>query len=120
MLDKKVMRWNDPEITKLNPGVALPDEAIIVVSGPTELKYLLFHVFLQRIRECCDSTFSYNKIDFFEASYARMNERMLETPFAIAYSPFTGKFSHEAKLARLINRAGFPIGPTPESTQLCT
>jgi phosphate transport system substrate-binding protein len=120
-----ILKWNDPAIAKLNPGVKLPDHAIIPIhrsdgSGDTFIfsQYLSFSTPSWSNGPGYGTTISWPAVA--GATGAQGNPGMLQscanTPYSIAYIGISFlKQIEDAKLgyAALQNRAGSFVTPNP-------
>jgi ABC-type phosphate transport system substrate-binding protein len=122
ILDGKITWWNDTEIQALNPTVAadLPPERIIVLSGPQDNE--MHYTFLNKIRRCCDASFTYKGPPGMEIAHTYQQQRtlMYSTPFTFGYTPLNAsKSDNVVSYARVMNRANVPVAATTENIEAC-
>jgi phosphate transport system substrate-binding protein len=119
----KVLKWNDPEIAKLNPGVALPNMSIVVVhrSDGSGTSYI-FTDFLSHVSAEWKSKVGTGKNVSWPAPSAvgaKGNEgvagQVRSTPGAIGYVELAYVIENHMPNALLQNRAGKWVACTPES-----
>ncbi len=114
-----IKTWNDPKITKDNPGVTLPSTPIAFVfradgSGTTA-------IFTAHIAKACPNwkAGAGRAIEFPAGQGARGNEgvsaQIKQTPGAIGYVEFTQAQQIGLPMATLQNKAGTFVTPTPEA-----
>jgi phosphate transport system substrate-binding protein len=118
----KITKWNDPAITKLNPGVELPDTSITVVhrsdeSGTTAL----FTQFLDETNKEWHSKVGTDKtVKWPTGTGANGNEGVAgsvqQTEGAIGYVELAYALQNEFTTAAVQNKAGKFVTPTLEST----
>lgn len=114
----KVTKWNDPEITGLNPGVKLPDMAITVVhrsdgSGTT----YIFTDFLSHVSPEWQKKVGTNKSVQWPAGIGgKGNEgvagQVRETPGAIGYIELAYVLENQMTYALVQNKAGKYLYPS--------
>lgn len=110
----KILKWNDPQIARLNPGVALPDMAIVVVhrSDGSGTSYI-FTDFLSHVSSEWKSKVGVGKSVSWPAPSAvgaKGNEgvagQVRSTPGAIGYVELAYVIENHMPAALLQNRAG--------------
>lgn len=119
----KITRWNDPAITKLNPGAKLPESEIVPVyraesSGTT-------FIFTDYLSKAAPSTFgaeiganklpAWPKVGLGQKGNGGIAGHVTRNPNCIGYVELS--YAKESKLptASLINRKGKAVQPTPEA-----
>jgi phosphate transport system substrate-binding protein len=119
----KVLKWNDPQIAKLNHGVNLPDMPIVVVhrSDGSGTSYI-FTDFLSRVSAEWKTKVGVGKSVSWPAPSAigaKGNEgvagQIRSTPGAIGYVELAYVIENKMPAAILQNRAGKWVGCTPEN-----
>jgi phosphate transport system substrate-binding protein len=117
----KVANWNDPAITSLNPGLALPDQAINVVhradgSGTT---WIFTNYLCKMSPEWKEKVGSKTSVDWPTGVGAKGNEgvarNVQELPGAIGYVEFAYALETKMCHAQLQNGAGRFVQPTFDS-----
>ena len=113
-----IVRWNDPAIKKLNPGVNLPDQAIAVVhrsdgSGTT----FVFATFLSRVSaEWKSNVGAATSVDWPVGIGAKGNEgvagNVAQTSGSIGYVEYAYALQNHLKYARMVNKDGKTVEPT--------
>ncbi|MGE5236826.1 MAG: phosphate ABC transporter substrate-binding protein PstS, partial [Acidobacteriota bacterium] len=119
----KIVKWNDPEITALNPGVALPDSAITVVhradgSGTT----WIFTNYLDKISPAWHSKVGTDTAVSWPVGVGgKGNEGVAayvqRINGAIGYVEYAYALQNTMTYALMKNRAGRYVSPTVESFQ---
>lgn len=124
----KITKWNDPAIAKLNPGVQLPDETIIVVhrsdgSGTTEL----FTSYLGAVSQEWKDKVGIGKAVEWPADAAGhgvggkgnpgVAQAVQSTPYSIGYVELAYAKSNHIPMAKMINAAGNLVEANAESMQ---
>jgi phosphate transport system substrate-binding protein len=118
-----VLKWNDSQIARLNPGVKLPDMPIVVVhrSDGSGTSYI-FTDFLSRVSPEWKSKVGVGKSVSWPAPSsvgAKGNEgvagQVRSTPGAIGYVELAYVIENHMDAAQLQNRAGKWVGISPES-----
>jgi phosphate transport system substrate-binding protein len=119
----KVKTWNDPAITKLNPGVTLPSQAIAVVyrsdgSGTT----FVFTDYLAKVNSTFKSDVGVNTSVQWPAGIGgKGNEGVAgtvsQTKGAIGYVEYAYAKQNKLSYAKMINKAGKTVAPTAEAFQ---
>ena len=119
----KIARWNDPAITKLNPGVNLPNRAITVVhrSDGSGTTFILATYLGQVSPEWKADIGADTAIDWPTGIGAKGNEgvagNVAQIGGSIGYVEYayakTNKLSH----VKMVNRAGQTVAPTVEAFQ---
>jgi phosphate transport system substrate-binding protein len=118
-----IKMWNDPAIAKLNPGVKLPAQAILIVhrsdgSGTT----FNFTNYLDKVSaEWKSNVGSSTSIEWPVGIGAKGNEGVSnnvgQTAGSIGYVEYAYAKQNNLTYARMINSAGATISPTSESFQ---
>jgi len=119
----KIKKWNDPEITKANAGVALPDTDVTVAhrsdgSGTT-------FVFTQHLAAISDAWKSGpgkgTSVDWPVGVGGRKNDGVAalvaQTPGSIGYVEYAFAVGSKMTMAELQNKAGTFIAPTLEASK---
>ncbi len=117
----KIRRWDAPEIKKLNPGLALPGQAIAVVhrsdgSGTT----YQFSTYLARIsKDWADNIGADTAIDWPVGIGAKGNEGVAgnvgHISGAIGYVEYTYAKQNHLNYAKMINKDGKTVDATPDN-----
>ncbi len=117
----KVGNWSDPEIKKLNPGVNLPNQAIVVVhrsdgSGTT----FVFATYLSRVSgQWKDSVGAGTSVDWPTGIGAKGNEgvagNVAQTSGSIGYVEYAYAKQNHLKVSKMINKAGATVSPAADS-----
>ena len=117
----QIAKWNDPRIAKLNPGVKLPNQAIMVIhrsdgSGTP----FIFSTYLSRASKDWRTNVGANTAVSWPLGIgAKGNEGVAAdvTQFsgAIGYVEYTYAKQNHLKFTRMINRDGKTIAPTAET-----
>ena len=119
----EIKTWDDPAIAKLNPGVALPKQAIAIVhrsdgSGTT----FNFAYYLAEVSPTWKSKVGVNTSVRWPAGIgAKGNEgvanNVANTQGSIGYVEYAYALQNKLGYVRLINKAGKPVTPTSETFQ---
>ncbi len=114
----KIGKWNDPAIRKLNPGVNLPDQSILVVhrsdgSGTT----FVFATYLSRVSgEWKSKVGAATSVDWPVGIGAKGNEgvagNVAQTSGSIGYVEYAYAKQNHLKYSRMINKDGKAIAAT--------
>ncbi|OJT95122.1 MAG: phosphate ABC transporter substrate-binding protein PstS [Alphaproteobacteria bacterium 65-7] len=117
----KIARWDDPAIKKLNPGLALPSRAIVVVhrsdgSGTT----FNFATYLARVsQQWRDDVGADTAIDWPVGIGAKGNEgvagNVAQVGGSIGYVEYAFAKQNRLSHVKLINKAGQAVEPTVEA-----
>jgi phosphate transport system substrate-binding protein len=119
----KVLKWNDPQIAKLNPGVKLPDMSIVVVhrSDGSGTSYI-FTDFLSHVSPEWKSKVGVGKSVSWPAPSsvgAKGNEgvagQIRSTPGAIGYVELAYVIENHMPAVLLENKAGKWVACSPET-----
>jgi phosphate transport system substrate-binding protein len=120
----KIKKWNDPRITKLNPGVKLPNLAITVVhrsdgSGTT----YIFSDYLNKVsKEWSDKVGRGKSLDWPVGLGGKGNPGVAgiikNTPGGFGYVELIYALQNNMPVAKLRNKSGNYITPTLQSTSL--
>ena len=124
----KITKWNDPAITKLNPGVTLPDQTITVVhrsdgSGTTEI----FTSYLAAVDPAWKTQVGVGKAVEWPADAAGhgvggkgnpgVAQAVQSTPYSIGYVELAYAKSNAIPMAKLVNAAGNTVEANAETMQ---
>ena len=114
----KIGKWNDPAIKKLNPGVNLPDSAILVVhrsdgSGTT----FVFATYLSRVSNDWKTRVgAATSVDWPTGIGAKGNEgvagNVAQTSGSIGYVEYAYAKQNHLKYSRMVNKEGKTVGAT--------
>ena len=117
----KVSNWSDPAIKKLNPGVTLPNQAIVTVhrsdgSGTT----FIFVNYLSKVsKEWADRVGFATAVDWPVGIGAKGNEgvagNVAQTSGAIGYVEYAYVKQNKLNYVRMINRDGKTVNPAAPS-----
>jgi len=119
----KVKTWNDPEITKTNPGVKFPDKPInVVVRADSSGTSFVFSKHLSAISPEFDKTVGANKMPNWPVgTKSKGNEGVtagiMTTPGSIGYIEYGYAKSQNIPFAQLENKAGKYVSATSASGQ---
>jgi phosphate transport system substrate-binding protein len=119
----KVAKWNDPVITKENPGVKLPAEPInLVVRADSSGTTFVFSKHLSAISPEFDKSVGVNNMPNWPAgTRSKGNEgvtaSLMTTPGSIGYVEYGYAHSQNLHMAALENKAGNYVVPTMESAK---
>ena len=118
-----IKKWNDPAIAALNPGVALPDQDIIVVhrsdgSGTT----YIFTDYLSKVSdEWKTKVGNATSVNWPVGLGGKGNEgvsgTLTQNDGAIGYVELAYAIGNKLPYTKLVNSAGTTVGASPESTQ---
>lgn len=120
----KIAKWNDPKITKANPGVALPDKDItVVVRADSSGTTYVFTGHLSAISSEFKSLVGQDKAPQWPQSNRFVKSpkndgvtaTVKQTPGAIGYIEYGFAKLTGAPSAKLENKAGKFVSPGPES-----
>jgi phosphate transport system substrate-binding protein len=117
----KIKGWNDPRITELNPGLALPDKPITVVhrSDGSGTTFCLVDYLCKVSREWEKKVGRGTAVNWPAGLGAKGNEGVAglvkQTPGAIGYVELIYASQNNLGYATLMNRSGRFIEPTMES-----
>jgi phosphate transport system substrate-binding protein len=119
----KVAKWNDPAIRRLNPGVNLPDKAIVVVhrsdgSGTT----FIFANYLSKVsKEWAGKVGAATSVDWPVGIGAKGNEgvagNVAQTAGSIGYVEYAYAMQNHLRYTKLRNHDGQIVSPGMESFQ---
>lgn len=116
----KITRWNDAALIALNPGLSLPNDAIVVVhradkSGATfNLSHYLNTVSAEwRAAQGEGSTLAW-KSGVEAAGSEAMAQKIASTSGAIGYLDFTGMQKRHLAAVKMKNREGLFVAPTAQ------
>jgi phosphate transport system substrate-binding protein len=117
----KIVKWNDPAIARLNPGVHLPNMAIVVVhrsdgSGTT----FIFTNYLGKVsKEWGSSVGSSTAVEWPVGIGAKGNEGVAanvgQTVGSIGYVEYAYAMQNKLAYTKMKNRAGNMVSPNMES-----
>jgi phosphate transport system substrate-binding protein len=117
----KIGRWDDPAIKKLNPGVNLPGQAIVVVhrsdgSGTT----FVFATYLSRVSQQWKTQVGANtSVDWPTGIGAKGNEgvagNVAQTSGSIGYVEYAYAKQNSLKVTRMVNKDGKTVSPNAAS-----
>lgn len=120
----KIKKWNDPRITKINPGVKLPNMQITVAhrsdgSGTT----FIFSNYLSKVSPAWKKKVGFGKsLDWPVGLGGKGNPGVAgiikNTPGAIGYVELIYALQNNMPVAKMRNKSGNYITPTLESTSL--
>jgi len=119
----KLKKWNDPEITKLNPGVKLPDTAISVVhrSDGSGTTFIFTHYLSEVSPEWKQKVGENASVAFPAGVGGKGNEGVASyagrLPGAIGYVEYAYAKQNKLAHALLQNKAGQFVQPSSESFQ---
>jgi phosphate transport system substrate-binding protein len=119
----KIAKWNDPAIAKLNPGVKLPDTAIVVVhrsdgSGTT----FIWTDYLSKMSpEWKSQVGESTAVEWPVGIGAKGNEGVAnntaQTAGAIGYVEYAYAKQNKMAYTKMVNQAGKTVSPTSDSFQ---
>jgi phosphate transport system substrate-binding protein len=119
----EITKWNDPAITKLNPGVKLPDTAIAVVhrsdgSGTT----FIWTNYLSKVSpEWKEKVGSNTAVEWPVGIGAKgsegVSQNAAQTVGALGYVEYAYAKQNNLTYAKMINHAGKTVSPTMEAFQ---
>ena len=119
----KITKWNDPAIAKLNPGMTLPDSAILVVrrsdgSGTT----FIWTDYLSKVSpEWKTKVGAATAVEWPVGIGAKGNEgvanNVANTKGAIGYVEYAYVKQNKMTYAKVVNQAGKAVAPNSESFQ---
>jgi phosphate transport system substrate-binding protein len=119
----KIGKWNDPAIVKLNPGVNLPNQAIVVVhrSDGSGTTYIFAHYLSKVSREWNDRVGADTAVDWPVGIGAKGNEgvagNVSQTSGSIGYVEYAYAKQNRLAHTRMINRDGKIVSPSIQSFQ---
>ncbi|HET9210082.1 MAG TPA: phosphate ABC transporter substrate-binding protein PstS [Thermoanaerobaculia bacterium] len=119
----KVTKWNDPAITKLNPGVKLPDKAISVVhrSDGSGTTFIFTHYLSQVSPEWKQKVGENTSVSFPTGVGGKGNEGVASyagrIPGAIGYVEYAYALQNKLAYTLMQNQAGQFVKPSSESFQ---
>jgi phosphate transport system substrate-binding protein len=119
----EITKWNDPAITKLNPGVKLPDMAIAVVhrsdgSGTT----FIWTNFLSKVSPEWKSKVGENTavewpVGIGAKGSEGVSQNAAQTVGSLGYVEYAYAKQNNLTYAKMINHAGKTVAPTMEAFQ---
>ena len=119
----KLVNWSDPRLAGLNPGVKLPDAAIVVVhrtdgSGTTNI----FTDYLSKVsRDWAEQVGTGTTVKWPVGVGGKGSDEIVHqivgTPFSIGYVEIAYVLENDLSVAALKNRSGIFIKPTMLSTR---
>ena len=117
----KITKWNDPALKKLNPGVNLPDQSILVVhrsdgSGTT----FIFANYLSKVsKEWASKVGAATSVDWPVGVGAKGNEgvsgNVAQAAGSIGYVEYAYAMQNHLPWTRMINHDGKTVSPTMDS-----
>jgi phosphate transport system substrate-binding protein len=119
----KVKKWNDPIITKENPGAKLPDQPInVVVRADGSGTSYVFTKHLSAISPEFQKTVGIDKAPNWPVgTKSKGNEGVTAsiktTPGSIGYVEYGYAHSQDMPMATLENKSGGYVGPSPDSAK---
>jgi phosphate transport system substrate-binding protein len=119
----KIAKWNDPAITKLNPGVKLPDQAISVVhrSDGSGTTFIFTHYLSEVSPEWKQKVGENTSVSFPTGVGGKGNEGVASyagrIPGAIGYVEYAYALQNKLAYTLLQNKAGQFVKPSSESFQ---
>jgi phosphate transport system substrate-binding protein len=118
-----IIKWNDPAIAKLNPGVKLPTTAIAVVhrsdgSGTT----FIWTNYLSKVspdwkQKVGDNTAVEWPVGIGAKGSEGVSNNVAQTVGSLGYVEYAYAKQNNLTYAKMINRAGKTVAPTAESFQ---
>jgi phosphate transport system substrate-binding protein len=118
-----ITKWNDPAITKLNPGVKLPNTAIAVVhrsdgSGTT----FIWTNYLSKVSpewksQIGDNTAVEWPVGIGAKGSEGVSNNVAQTQGSLGYVEYAYAKQNDLTYAKMINRAGKVVAPTAEAFQ---
>jgi phosphate transport system substrate-binding protein len=119
----KIVRWDDPRIVELNPGIPLPSADILTVhrsdgSGTT----FIWTSYLSQVSPEWNQTIGAGKsvqwtVGLGASGNEGVSNTILSTPNSIGYVELTYALTTDMDYASLMNNAGNFVEPTVASTQ---
>jgi phosphate transport system substrate-binding protein len=119
----KIVRWDDPRIIELNPGIPLPSADILTVhrsdgSGTT----FIWTSYLSQVSPEWNQTIGAGKsvqwtVGLGASGNEGVSNTILSTPNSIGYVELTYALTTDMDYASLMNNAGNFVEPTVASTQ---
>ena len=119
----KITKWNDPAIAKLNPGVKLPDMAIVVVhrSDGSGTTFIWTNYLSKMSPEWKDKVGESTAVEWPVGIGAKGNEGVANntanTAGAIGYVEYAYAKQNNMTYTKMINQAGKTVSPTAETFQ---
>jgi phosphate transport system substrate-binding protein len=119
----KIAKWNDPAIAKLNPGLPLPNQAIVVVhrSDGSGTTYIFAHYLSKVSPEWNERVGADTSVDWPVGIGAKGNEgvagNVAQTSGSIGYVEFAYAKQNRLAHARMVNRDGKVVSPSMQSFQ---
>jgi phosphate transport system substrate-binding protein len=119
----KITKWNDPAITRLNPGVKLPDKAISVVhrSDGSGTTFIFTHYLSESSPEWKQKVGENASVSFPTGVGGKGNEDVASyagrIPGAIGYVEYAYALQNKLAFTLLQNKAGQFVKPSTESFQ---
>lgn len=119
----RVAKWNDPAITRLNPGVKLPDKAISVVhrSDGSGTTFIFTHYLSQVSPEWKQKVGENTSVSFPTGVGGKGNEGVASyagrIPGAIGYVEYAYALQNKLAYTLMQNQAGQLVKPSSESFQ---
>jgi ABC-type phosphate transport system substrate-binding protein len=110
VLDGNITRWSDPAIKGLNPGVNLPDAAIVVVheGRPHSATGLLEQYLIQNATRWPEKSIAAESAD-------SLSTVVRQTPYSVGYVEFTYAVQTRMTFAALQNADGKYVEPSMSS-----
>jgi len=118
-----ISRWNDPQLSKQNPGLSLPDQPILVVhrsdgSGTTNI----FTDYLSKVNKRWAAEVGVGTAVTWPAGSGakgsgEVAQRIKESPYAIGYLEIAYALENDLSTSLLRNRSGQFVKPTMLSTR---
>ncbi len=116
----KITKWNDPAIKKLNPGLDMPDQSILVVhrsdgSGTT----FIFANYLSKVsKEWSDKVGAATSVDWPTGVGAKGNEgvagNVAQAAGSIGYVEYAYAMQNHLSYTRMVNHEGKTVSPSME------
>jgi len=123
IFDGKITKWNDPRITKENPGAKLPDQPInVIVRADSSGTTFVFTKHLAAVNPEFQKDVGVNNMPNWPAgTRSKGNEgvtaSILTTPGAIGYVEYGYAHSQNMHIAALENKSGNYVAPTTDSAK---
>jgi len=117
----KIGRWNDQAIKSLNPGVNLPDQAIVVVhrSDGSGTTFIWTNYLSKASKDWADNVSSATSVDWPVGIGAKGNEgvagNVAQTSGSIGYVEYAYAKQNHLKSVRMKNRDGQVVTPNLQS-----
>jgi len=119
----KITKWNDPEIRKLNPSLALPGQAIAIVhrSDGSGTTFIFTNYLQKKSRSWAGQVGAATSVEWPAGLGAKGNEgvagNVAQTSGSIGYVEYAYAKQNHLDFVRMVNKDGVAVSPTAQTFQ---